>query len=323
MRIRKCHAGGPWPALTVITHGLVASALWGSLGHAAEFSPSAIYAKAAPGVVLIQASSDTTGMSGTGSIIHRDGYVLTNAHVVVDKQGERPYARIMVYLKPDRITGDVKSDFAKRFAARVLGYEQDLDLALLKLEHPPQSLPVIRFGDPATVRIGDYVVAIGHPEQGGLWSLTSGVISQERENFQDIRGKHIFQTETGMNRGNSGGPLLNADGDQVGVNTAIARKAKDGMAITSISYSVKSSVARSWVAGQGLEIEYASKAGPLPSAHQPPVRPTQAPESGLPPKRPYDMDELLRDLSRLERDLTDQEAVSRERIREFLREGKP
>jgi serine protease Do len=69
----------------------------------------------------------------------------------------------------------------------------------LQTEQAP-TLPAITFGDPATVRIGDRVLAIGHPEQGGMWTLTSGLISAE---FNGTVGKHVFQTDTGLNRGNS------------------------------------------------------------------------------------------------------------------------
>src|SRR5439155_1487845 len=105
------------------------------------------------------------------------------------------------------------------------------------------------------------VLAIGHPEQGGLWTLTTGVISAEFEDYNNTKGKHVFQTETGLNRGNSGGPLLDSQGRIIGVNTAIARLAPDGLPIPSISFALKSSVARSWLRSQAVPVDYAS--GPL------------------------------------------------------------
>jgi serine protease Do len=98
------------------------------------------------------------------------------------------------------------------------------------------------------------VVAIGHPEQGGLWTLTTGVISAEVDNFNGVKGKQVFQTETGSNRGNSGGPLLDGEGWMIGVNTAIARMASEGLQITSISFALKSSVATQWLREQGVRV---------------------------------------------------------------------
>src|SRR4026209_2808104 len=136
--------------------------------------------------------------------------------------------------------------------AKIVAYSQPLDLALLKLDSVTAPLPVVDVNESGLVRIGDRVVAIGHPEQGGLWTLTTGVISAEVDNFNGVKGKHVFQTETGLNRGNSGGPLLDSDGHMIAVNTAIARVAPDGLPITSISFSLKSSVAAQWLRGQGL-----------------------------------------------------------------------
>jgi len=64
-------------------------------------------------------------------------------------------------------------------------------------------------------------VAIGHPEQGALWALPTGVISAEVDNFNGVKGKQVFHTETGLNRGNSGGPLLDGEGWMIGVNTRL------------------------------------------------------------------------------------------------------
>jgi len=97
------------------------------------------------------------------------------------------------------------------------------------------------------------VGAIGHPEHGGLlWTLTTGVVRAEVDNFNGVKGKQVFHTETGLNRGNSGGPLLDGEGWMIGVNTVIARVASDGLPINSIGFSFKSSVARQWLREQGV-----------------------------------------------------------------------
>lgn len=218
-----------------------------------DLSPREIYEQVAPGVVMVMgyAEGGGKGSGGTGSIIQSDGLVLTNAHVVIEEQTGKPYARLSVFLKPARVTGESKSDLARMLRVKVLAYSQPLDLALLKLDGVTEALPVVDLSESGLARIGDHVVAIGHPEQGGLWTLTTGVISAEVDNFNGVRGKHVFQTETGLNRGNSGGPLLDGEGHMVGVNTAIARVAPDGLPITSISFSLKSSVATKWLKDQG------------------------------------------------------------------------
>jgi serine protease Do len=174
-------------------------------------------------------------------------------------------------------------------------------------------------------------VAIGHPEQGGLWTLTTGTISAEFENFNATKGKSVFQTETGLNRGNSGGPLLDTDGRMIGVNTAIARVAPDGMPITSISFSLKSNVAKQWLRDQGVSTREAlahsdtrgvdkstERALLLPRAHTPQPGnsladpPTPSPSLSpvvkaqtVPSPRPYNLDRLINERNRAETDLED------------------
>jgi serine protease Do len=224
------------------------------VGWAGDLSPREIYESRSPAVVLIMGYSHSgqRGSGGTGSIIQQDGFVLTNTHVVIEERTGLPYPRLTIYLKPDRVTGDRKVDLSRSGKARVVAYSEPLDLALLKLDGLPGPFPVLELDDSDQAEIGDRVVAIGHPEQGGLWTLTTGTISAEFDNFNDTKGKSVFQTETGLNRGNSGGPLLDTDGRMIGVNTAIARVAPDGLPITSISFSLKSNVAKQWLRDQGV-----------------------------------------------------------------------
>lgn len=302
---------------------------------AMDFDPQVIYAQAAPAVVFVAAFSDNTQMAGTGSLIRRDGLVLTNAHVVVDKGSGQAHQRVWVFLKPERVTGNQEKDFARRFKAHVVVFDRALDLALLKVEQPPASLPMLELGDPEAVHIGERVAAIGHPEQGGLWTLTTGVISAEFEDFEKVPGKDVFQTEASLNRGNSGGPLLDAAGHQVGINTSIARQAKDGLAITSINFSLKASVAQAWLAKQGVQLAFAAPQAPparipvqtpappppaatppaptQPLAQSPPAAPAPAPAQApvappatappLPPARPYNLDQVVKGLDQVEKDL--------------------
>lgn len=305
--------------------GLVIFALIGlAVREAGSYTPKEIYQTIGPGVVLILASDDgRAGSGGTGSIIRADGLVITNAHVVINKETNQPYRRLSLFLKPDRVTGNMDKDLTRRVEGNLLAYDAALDMALLRMENPPAGLTVVSLGDPENAAIGDPVVAIGHPETGGLWTLTTGTISAEIENFNGVKGKDIFQTETSLNRGNSGGPLLDGRGAMVGVNTLISRKAADGLTITSINFAVKSSVARRWLATQDVTVPYesptqsppASVPAPPPAVEKP-VTPAQKSEAGakIPPldakkpvteekpaaqilteKRPYDLDRLIAD----------------------------
>lgn len=228
----------------------------------AAFSPKAVYKKAGPGVVLVLgADSSGRGSGGTGSIITREGKVITNAHVVIDTKTHKPYEQLFVFLKPNKITGDAKRDLVNRYRARVTAYSpaKELDLALLEIENAPSNLTIIPFADPDKIEIGEEVVAIGHPEQGGRWTLTTGTISTMIANFSGVNGKNVFQTEASVNRGNSGGPLLDGDGRMVGINTMIARQGAGGVTITDVNFSLKSSVAVKWLAGRGLGLAYAPR----------------------------------------------------------------
>lgn len=271
----------------------------------AALSPKEVYKKSSPGVVLVLgADKGGRGSGGTGSIISSDGKVITNAHVVVNEKTGQPYSTLYVFLKPDRITGDNKRDLSKRYKARVLRQSsaKQLDLALLQIENPPADLKVIPFADPDLVEIGDEVVAIGHPEQGGLWTLTTGTISTMIANFSRVQGKDVFQTEASVNRGNSGGPLLDQQGNMVGINTMIARQGAGGVTITDVNFSLKSSVAVKWLAGAGMGLAYAPKessdltvaVAPTPPRKVEPTKPTvssPSTEPATPPAKPATVEE--------------------------------
>ncbi|MBI5210574.1 MAG: trypsin-like peptidase domain-containing protein [Elusimicrobia bacterium] len=229
----------------------------------AEFSPRFVYSKAAKAVVLIICSSEEgNGELGSGSIIDASGRILTNAHVVIRDSTRRPWPVIRVYLKPAKMTGDHAKDLTTPYPAEVAAYDDSLDLALIKMQEPPSGLPTLQLADPEVVEIGEKVAAIGHPEQGGLWTLTTGVIGTVLADIGGKKGKNVFQTDASINRGNSGGPLLDGSGDIIGVNTLMSRKAADGLAITSVNFAVKSDVARRWLGKAGSKLAYAAPAPP-------------------------------------------------------------
>ena len=229
---------------------------------AEDFNPRKIYSETSKAVVLITGfePGQQEMSKGTGSIIRKDGFVLTNAHVIINKKENRPFNNLRVFLKPDRISGDLRKDTSRKYRAELVQFSENLDLALLRIKSPSigNLSPTLGFSDSDLVSIGDPVIAIGHPEQGGLWTLTTGTISSHINNYGNMPGKNVFQTETSLNRGNSGGPLINGHGHIVGVNSMISRKAKDGLAITGINFSIKSRVAVSWLNSIGLKFKFAS-----------------------------------------------------------------
>ena len=229
---------------------------------AEDFNPRKIYSETSKAVVLITGfEPGQHAMSkGSGSIISSDGFVLTNAHVIIDQNKGRPFNNLRVFLKPHRISGDLRKDTSLKYKAELVRFSENLDLALLRIKSPSigNLSPTLEFSDSDLVSIGDPVIAIGHPEQGGLWTLTTGTISSHINNYGNMPGKNVFQTETSLNRGNSGGPLINGHGHIVGVNSMISRKAKDGLAITGINFSIKSRVAVNWLNSIGLKFGFAS-----------------------------------------------------------------
>jgi serine protease Do len=263
--------------LGVLFHTVAVFPAWG-------LSPKEVYKQVSPAVVLVLGSDGgKMGSGGTGSIVDARGQVVTNAHVVISDATGRPYNTLYVYLKPSKLTGDSQKDLSQRYVARVVAYsaKEDLDIALLQIEGVSGPLPVVALGDSEDVEMGEEVVAIGHPEQGGLWTLTTGSVSSVIQNYGRVQGKHVFQTEASFNRGNSGGPLLDSHGRMIGVNTMIARKASDGVAITDVNFSLKSRVVTAWLAGRGVSLAFGKDVSvqPVPSPAVAVAQPVSPPKT--------------------------------------------
>ena len=142
-----------------------------------------------------------TSALGSGFVISEDGYVVTNNHVIEDAD------EILVEF-PD----------LTEYSAKVVGIDKNIDIALLKIE-ADKALPFVKFGDSDVARVGDWVMAIGNPLGQGF-SVSAGIISARNRTLTGSYDDYI-QTDAAINRGNSGGPLFNMDGDVIGVNTAI------------------------------------------------------------------------------------------------------
>ncbi|MBT4490928.1 MAG: DegQ family serine endoprotease [Rhodospirillaceae bacterium] len=139
---------------------------------------------------------------GSGFIIDKTGLVVTNNHVIADA---------------DEIS--VRLSDGTRLKATLVGRDAKTDLALLRVE-PKKDLPALKWGDSSKSRVGDWVLAIGNPfGLGG--SVTAGIISARGRDINAGPYDDFFQTDASINRGNSGGPLFNMDGEVIGINTAI------------------------------------------------------------------------------------------------------
>ncbi len=143
---------------------------------------------------------------GSGVVVDPRGYILTNEHVV---RGA------------DELTVTFQSPEEKKFSGKVVGSDPRTDLAVVKIE-PKGSLPYASLGDSDKVRVGDWAIAIGSPF-GLEQTLTVGVISAVRQslNIEGVNYSGLLQTDAAINRGNSGGPLVNIRDEVVGINTAI------------------------------------------------------------------------------------------------------
>ena len=139
---------------------------------------------------------------GSGFVISKDGYILTNEHVV---EGA------------DEIT--VKLTDKREYKAKVIGTDKRTDIALIKIE-PTGALPAVKFGDPAKLKVGEWVIAIGSPF-GFENTVTAGIVSGKGRIMQDANLVPFIQTDVAINVGNSGGPLFNMRGEVVGINSRL------------------------------------------------------------------------------------------------------
>jgi serine protease Do len=265
-----------------------------SAARAEEIDYKKLYTAVSPGVVLIYGEQGETGSVGTGSIIREDGLVVTNAHVILDHATKKPYPKLFIFLKPDKITGHNEDDLKHGFQAQWIVYSADLDLALLRMVDAPKNLTVVPIAADTNIAVGEATAAIGHPESGAKWSLTTGRIGGTWADFDGVKGKDVYQMETSVNRGNSGGPLLDGNGYLIGINTSIARRSADGLAITGVNFAIESRVVRKWIDTSDQRIAAAPdlQGDPVPApsmvAKAPPPPPVDetVPPPGTAPRAP-------------------------------------
>lgn len=174
---------------------------------------SSLYEEVNPGVVAIRALTEEGGGLGTGFVWDEEGHIVTNFHVV-------------------HSATDLEVDFPSGFKtkAQILGSDPDSDLAVLELDQLPPELKVLTLGRNQDLLVGQTVIAIGNP-QGYYGTMTQGIISALGRTLNSLHiapgggvfaSGNIIQTDAAINPGNSGGPLLNLNGEVVGINSAIS-----------------------------------------------------------------------------------------------------
>ena len=153
---------------------------------------------------------------GSGFIINKDGYIITNNHVISGA---------------DKIS--VKLFDGKEYSAKLIGSDEETDVAIVKIDSK-KDLPFAYLGDSSKTQVGEWAVAIGNP-LGHSNTVTAGIISAKGRLMPDVSFYNDFiQTDAAINPGNSGGPLVNVNGEVVGINTAINRVAGTGFGVVPI-----------------------------------------------------------------------------------------
>ncbi len=158
---------------------------------------------------------------GSGFFISSDGYIITNNHVV-----------------QKAITVRIKTSDDKEYKAKIVGTDPKTDLALLKIK--AKNLPFIELGDSNKVEVGEWVLAIGNPLNQDL-TVTSGIISAKGRQLGLADYEDFLQTDAAINMGNSGGPLVNMDGDVIGINSVILAPSGGNVGI---GFAIPSSMAQ-------------------------------------------------------------------------------
>lgn len=174
--------------------------------------------------IFVQQQQNTASAQGSGIIISEDGYILTNNHVINSSSNSSFYSlgeatKLSVYLYNDET----------EYEAKVVGTDEETDLAVIKIEK--EGLQVAELGDSSSVAVGEFAMAVGNP-LGMQSSVTAGMIGAVDREITDSDGKtyKLIQTDAAINSGNSGGPLVNINGEVIGITSMkLVKSGVEGM----------------------------------------------------------------------------------------------
>lgn len=168
--------------------------------------------------------------TGTGVVITKDGYIVTNAHVIYDTQYGSGLADSISVLMNDE----------KSYDAEVIGYDTDCDLAVLKIN--ADNLTAAEFGDSDNLRLGESVIAIGNPLGFELMNtVTKGIVSGKNRRITiNDKSMNLIQTDAAINSGNSGGPLIDMNGKVIGINSSKMSSSYSASSIEGIGFAIPS-----------------------------------------------------------------------------------
>ncbi|WP_317856323.1 S1C family serine protease [Chakrabartyella piscis] len=200
-----------------------------------EMTPTELYAEnvgACVGITVSNVSTNvfgqasTTASSGSGFVITSDGYVVTNYHVIADAADSTS------------LTIDVSFYDGSSYPATLVGYEEDNDVAVLKISG--FNFQNISLGDSSELEVGETIYAIGNPLGELTFSLTDGLVSalDRLVSTSETVTMNMFQTNTAINPGNSGGPLFNASGDVIGIATAKYSSSSAGTTVEGLGFAI-------------------------------------------------------------------------------------
>lgn len=194
-----------------------------------NMTPAQVYEKTHLAVVEISSTAtmiangteNIVSSVGTGFIISEDGYIVSNYHVIEGAE-----------------TVTINTGFGQSYDAEVVGYDAENDFSMLKIDD--EALPYINIGSSDAIAIGEQVVAIGYPLSSGSTTLTVGYISaKDRIITTDGKTINMLQTDAAINSGNSGGPLLNMQGEVIGITTAKSSGTSNtGVTIEGVGYAI-------------------------------------------------------------------------------------
>ncbi|HET7480252.1 MAG TPA: trypsin-like peptidase domain-containing protein [Rubrobacteraceae bacterium] len=207
--------GGPAPDEVTITEAAPEDGATSS-DSGSGTSVREVYTRDGPGVVSVDVASSEMGPGGgSGFVLDKNGYIVTNQHVVSGADGV-----------------SVRFASGARRDAEIVGEDPSTDVAILKVDAPKDTLEPLTLGDSESVTVGDPVIAIGNPLNVGL-SVTTGIVSGTGRPIKAPNNYTIndaVQTDAAISSGNSGGPLLDARGAVIGINSQVASAGSNGVA---------------------------------------------------------------------------------------------